>query len=136
MAIYRIVADVVVLVHLTYVAFVVLAALAILVGMVFHWQWVRNFWFRAIHLAMVAVVVIQSVLGILCPLTTLENYLRRQAGAADYPGSFVGYWAHELVFIDAPPWAFTVVYCLFGSLVLGAIFLVPPRQLSWRKGAH
>jgi hypothetical protein len=136
MAIYRLIADVVVLVHLSYVAFVLVAALAILVGMVFHWPWIRNFWFRTIHLVMVALVVIQSVLGILCPLTTLENYLRRKAGVADYPGSFVGYWAHELLFIDAPPWAFTVVYCLFGLLVFAALFLVPPRQLSWRRRAH
>ena len=39
-------ADGVVALHVSYVAFVVLGQLLILAGVVFRWQWVRNFWFR------------------------------------------------------------------------------------------
>ncbi len=130
---YRFLADVVVIAHLAFVAFVILALLCIVIGAWFGWQWVRNLWFRLIHVGMVAVVVIQSILGIACPLTTLEKHLRLRADEAVYPGSFLGHWAHELLFFDAPPWVFTVIYCLFGSLVLVSLFVAPPRWVFSRS---
>jgi MFS superfamily sulfate permease-like transporter len=129
---YRLLADVVVVLHFAYVAFVVLAMAAILLGIVFRWQWVRNFWFRAIHFLMIAVVAVQSVLSILCPLTTLEDFLRGRAGESVRSGSFVGRWAHELLFVEAPPWAFTTIYCLFAAAVLATLILAPPRW-PWAK---
>jgi hypothetical protein len=62
-------ADVVVAVHVAYVAFVVLAVPAILVGGLLGAEWVRNSWFRNTHLAMIAIVVIQSLCGVTCLLT-------------------------------------------------------------------
>jgi hypothetical protein len=76
---------------------------------------------------MIGGVVVQAVLAIECPLTTLENALKRRGGEADYAGSFIGHWAHELLFIEADPWQFTVAYCTFGGLVLLALLLAPPR---------
>jgi len=128
MVLYRFLADMVVLVHATFVAFVVLGMLAILAGIALHWKWVRNFWFRMIHLVAIGVVVAQALAGVLCPLTTLENWLRTQAGQAKYPGSFVAHWVHSLIFFDAPPWVFTVCYCLFGAAVLLLLALAPPRR--------
>jgi hypothetical protein len=125
--IFRLLADAVVVIHLAYVLFVVFALVAILLGAALGWQWIRNFWFRIVHLLMIGVVVVQSVLGATCPLTTLENSLRRGAGQADYAASFIGHWAHELLFIEATAWQFTVAYCTFGGLVLLALLLAPPR---------
>jgi hypothetical protein len=125
--IYRVLADAVVVIHLAYVLFVVFALVAILLGAMFGWRWTRNFWFRIVHLLMIGIVVVQAVLGVMCPLTTLENGLRRSAGQADYAASFIGHWAHELLFIDAEPWQFTVAYCTFGGLVLLALLSAPPR---------
>jgi hypothetical protein len=117
-----------------FVAFVVFGMLAILIGLVLRWGWVRNFWFRVLHLAAIGVVAAQALLGVLCPLTTLENRLRRMAGQETYPGAFVGYWAHRLIFFRAEPWVFTLGYSLFGLAVLGA-FLVGPPRWPWRKVA-
>lgn len=125
--IYRVLADAVVVIHLAYVLFVVFALVAILLGAVLGWRWTRNFWFRLVHLLMIGAVVVQAVLGVMCPLTTLENGLRKSAGEGDYAGSFIGHWAHELLFIEAEPWHFTVAYCTFGGLVLLALLLAPPR---------
>jgi len=127
-AIYGFLADAVVVLHAAYVAFVVLALVAILVGAALGWSWVRNAWFRAIHLAMIAVVALQAVAGILCPLTVLEDWLRRQAGQSVEAGTFIGRWVHELLFVDAPSWAFTTAYCLFAALVAGSWLLIPPRR--------
>jgi hypothetical protein len=129
MVVYRILADLVVLVHGTVVLFVVLGLVAILVGRLLQWQWIRNRWFRGVHLAAIGIVVAQAWAGVVCPLTTLENELRRRAGEATYPGSFIGYWAHELLFFEAPPWVFTTAYTVFGLAVLASMLWAPPR---WR----
>lgn len=127
---YRTLADVVVAAHFGYVSFVVLGLLATLLGVVFRWSWTRNFYFRVIHLVMIGVVVFESILGIICPLTTLENHLRRKAGETAESQSFIADGIHRLMFFTAPPWVFTVVYCLFGAAVLAMFLLAPPR---WPK---
>jgi len=131
---YRFLADLVVVVHGVFIGFVVFGMLLILLGIPLRWRWVRNFWFRTLHFLAIGIVVVQALLGVLCPLTTLENHLRRQAGEATYPGSFVAHWVHELIFYDAPPRVFTISYCLFGAAVLATLLLAPPRW-PWRRGS-
>src|SRR5262249_31586971 len=123
----RVLADVIVIFHVCYVAFVVLGLVAILAGIVFRWGWVRNPWFRGIHLLMIGIVVGESLAGIPCPLTVWEKQLRVNAGQATYPGDFLGYWAHQVLFYRAEPWVFTVIYSLFGLAVVAAFVVAPPR---------
>ena len=120
-------ADAIVIIHALFVAFVVFGMVAIVVGLVLRWGCVRNFWFRVLHLAAILVVAAQAMVGITCPLTVLENHLRRQAGQETYPGAFIGYWAHRLLFFRAERWVFTLAYSLFGLAVLAAFVLGPPR---------
>lgn len=131
MTLYRFLADAVVLVHFAYVAFVVLGMAAILAGIALRWRWVRNFWFRGVHFLMIAVVVAESLCGVLCPLTEWEDRLRELAGEPNEPGSFIGRWTHQLLFFDVPPSVMLVGYCLFGLAVLAAFFLAPPRWPAW-----
>jgi hypothetical protein len=77
-------ADAVLLAHLGIVLFNVGGLLLILAGNRLGWRWVNRWWFRAAHLAAIAVVVGQAWLGITCPLTTLESWLRALAGSAPY----------------------------------------------------
>ena len=58
---YLLAADIVLFVHVMFVFFVVVGLLLIFVGLACGWQWVRNFWFRTIHLAAIGVVVLQSL---------------------------------------------------------------------------
>ncbi len=126
--IYKLAADLVVVVHVGYVSFVILGELLVILGMVCGWEWIRNFWFRWLHLGAIAIVVAESLAGLVCPLTTLEAWLRREAGQSTYRGDFIGHWAHELLFYDAPTWVFTLAYSLFGLLVAGTLWLAPPRR--------
>lgn len=128
--IYRLLADLTVIVHFGYVMFVIIGLLLTLVGGLLGWNWVRNRWFRGLHLAMILVVVLESWAGITCPLTTWEKQLRKLAGQESYQGDFIADWVHDALFIQAEPWVFTVCYSLFGGLVLLALFLIPPR---WRS---
>ncbi|HVW03196.1 MAG TPA: DUF2784 domain-containing protein [Planctomycetaceae bacterium] len=124
---YRTLADVVVVLHAGYVLFVVIGLLVILIGLARGWRSVRNPWFRWIHLAMIGIVVVEALLSFTCPLTTLEDWLRAKAGQNIRSGSFIGRIAHDLIFWNAPPWVFTVSYCLFGVAVLLTFWLAPPR---------
>jgi hypothetical protein len=126
--VYRIAADVVVAAHVAYVAFVVLGLAAIWWGILRNRPWVRNFWFRIVHLTMIVIVVGEAWAGIVCPLTTWENALREKAGQTAYQGDFIATWLHELLFFEAPPWVFTILYTVFGLLVLGTLILAPPQR--------
>lgn len=134
MVTYSLLADLVVIAHATYVSFVLGGLILTLLGTARGWSWVRNFWFRAAHLAAIAIVCAEAVVGIVCPLTTLEQFLREKGGQARYTGSFIGHWVHELIFFEAPPGVLTVCYLVFGSFVVATFLLAPPRW-PWRRPA-
>jgi polyferredoxin len=130
--VYRLLADFVVAIHFAYVAFVLVGAILVLVGALRHWAWVRNFWFRAIHLLMIGVVVGESFCNVLCPLTDWEDQLRELAGETVASGTFIGRLAHWLLFYDIPHSTLVVSYYLFGLAVLLTWLLVPPRW-PWKR---
>lgn len=124
---YRILADIVLLSHVAFVLFVVFGLIFVVCGGILGWRWIRNPWFRVLHLAGIALVVFQVWLGIVCPLTTLENHLRGKAGESTYDGAFVAHWAHRLLFYQAPSWVFVVCYSLFGLAVVVSWIKYRPR---------
>lgn len=85
---YGLLADVVLMLHALFIAFVVFGLLAIVAGWLRGSQWIRNPAFRYTHLLAILFVVAEAWLGIICPLTTLENWLPRQAGEPRYATSF------------------------------------------------
>lgn len=130
---YRHLADTVLVVHALFVAFVIVGQVLILVGLACGWGWVRNIRFRVAHLIAIAIVVAQAWLGVLCPLTILENALRRRAGVAGYEGSFIAHWLHRVIFYEAPGWVFTAVYTAFGILVAFTWWFGRPRRREDRR---
>lgn len=128
MLVYRIAADVVVIVHMLYVLVVVFGLPLIWLGIALGHQWVRNIWLRGIHLAMILIVVGEAWAGITCPLTTWEHTLREWAGQESYRGAFVANLVHDLLFYEAEPWVFTLIYTVFGLLVIGSFLAAPPRR--------
>lgn len=79
---YGLLADLVVLVHLAFVVFVVVGGL-----LVFRWGWVV--W---LHLPSALWGALIELFGWACPLTPLEQWLRRRAGEAGYEGGFVEHY--------------------------------------------
>jgi hypothetical protein len=128
--IYHILADALLLLHILIVVFVVAGLAAIYIGWALAWSWVINPWFRLLHLVTIGIVVLQSWLGVICPLTTWEMSLREQAGDIVYAGSFISHWFQALLYYQAPAWAFTVTYTAFGLLVVASWFAVKPRSFE------
>ena len=75
--VYQIMADGVLLLHVLFVVFVLTGQLLIVLGAYRGWFWIRNWWFRIFHLSAIAIVVAQSWVSLICPLTTLEKKLER-----------------------------------------------------------
>ncbi len=126
---YQWLADGVLFLHVAVVAFVVLGLVLILIGGVRRWRWVRNRWFRFGHLGAILVVVAQAWLGVICPLTTLEMWLREQAGGEGvYTGSFIQHWLQALLYYEAPGWVFVLAYTLFAAVVIVAWWRLPPSR--------
>ena len=125
---YLIVADIILLIHVLFVLFVVFGLLSILAGKIFAWGWVYNFSFRITHLVAIGVVVLQSWLGVICPLTVWEMNLRARAGDSVYEGSFIAHWMQSLLYYRAEEWVFILLYTLFAALVAASWYWVRPRR--------
>ena len=131
---YILAADLILFLHVLFVAFVVIGLILILTGKRQHWSWVRNPWFRTAHLAAIGVVVLQSWLGMICPLTILELELRQRGGEATYTGSFIAHWLEAILYYQAPPWVFALCYTLFGAAVIASWYWVRPHGFDKRSG--
>lgn len=125
-------ADAVAVFHAAYVAFVVLGFGAIIAGGAMKARWARNFWFRIAHLAAMALVLAETIVGMNCPLTVLENRLRVRSGDVGYAGDFLAYWTHRLTFYSWPAWVFGVLY-LGMTAAIGALFVLIPPELHRRR---
>lgn len=123
-------ADIVAIIHLGYVVFVILGFIFIVVGIIFKWRWIRNPWFRILHLAAIIAVAIEAIVGVNCPLTVLEFRLRYPSSPFQARGSFIGRFIDSILFYDAPGWLFTVVYSCFAIAVLITFIMAPPAKKS------
>jgi hypothetical protein len=119
-------ADAVLLLHFLFVVYVVLGLVLILAGGLLRWSWVRNWWFRISHLAAIGVVVLQAWFGMICPLTTMEMSLRREAGDTTYSGAFIAHWLDAILYYQAPAWVFALCYTVFGAVVVMSWIWVRP----------
>ncbi|MGE3775110.1 MAG: DUF2784 domain-containing protein [Gammaproteobacteria bacterium] len=125
---YGLLADAVLLLHFGVVLFVVGGLVLVVAGHRRGWRWVDGWWFRLAHLAAIAYVVLQTWFGQICPLTTLESWLRVRAGAPVYDESFIEHWVRRFLYYDAPSWVFAAAYTAFGLLVVLAWWRFPPRR--------
>jgi hypothetical protein len=128
-------ADAVLVLHAAVVLFVVGGLVLVLVGNGTRkstggprWPWVNRPWFRVLHGAAIATVVLQSWLGITCPLTELEWWLRARAGQALPAQGFIEHWLHRVLFFQAPSWVFGLAYTAFGLAVAATWWRWPPRR--------
>lgn len=117
---HRVLADVVLLLHLLFVAFAVAGGLLAL-----RWRWMPR-----VHLPVLAWAGTVEFTGWICPLTPLENRLRRAGGEAGYAGGFVEHYLLPLLYPEA--------LTRETQLVLGAgllFFNAVVYGLVWRRCA-
>ena len=119
-------ADAILVVHAAFVLFVVGGLLATWIGLALDRPFARNPWFRNLHLAAIAFVVLEAFAGVMCPLTIWEDALRGERTEA----GFIQRWIHAWLFWNWPAWVFTAIYAAFGALVAWTWWRWPPRTRS------
>jgi hypothetical protein len=117
-------ADALLVAHFLIAAFITGGLLLIWLGAAAGWRWVREPWFRLLHLAAIAIVALEGLLGAACPLTLWEDMLR----GGLQPRSFVGRWVQALLYYDAPERLFTALYVFWALATLVTLWLVPPTK--------
>lgn len=114
------IADLLVLLHLAFVAFVVAGGLLVL-------RWPHLAW---VHVPCAAWGAVVSFAGWVCPLTPLENHFRQQAGEAGYSGDFVARYLLPVLYPEG--------LTREAQVVLGALVVVVNTAVyaaAWRR-AH
>ncbi|WNC91570.1 DUF2784 domain-containing protein [Paraburkholderia sp. FT54] len=130
-------ADAVLVAHALLAVFIVSGFIAIWVGAGLRWKWIRQRFFRLVHLLAIVIVATLSLLGIACPLTTLEDWLR--TGSLEPQGltqGFIQRWVSRLLYYDLPAWVFTLLYVAFGLVVVLTWRLIPPENGRYSKSTR
>lgn len=131
---YLLLADGILLIHFALVSFVVLGFIFIWIGYFAKWKFVRNAKFRISHALIMGIVFCESLLGIICPLTEWENYLRIQGGEGQtYQTGFIQEWIQKIMFYDFSEGTFMVLYLLFFALILITFRVIPPDFTKKRR---
>jgi hypothetical protein len=121
--IYRLLADLVLILHAGFVVFVMLGAFLVL-------RWPRIAW---IHVPVVLWGAGIEFLGGICPLTPLENHLRRLSGELGYPGGFIDHYVVSLLYPDGLT---RPIQIAIGTLVLVVNIAVYAWALRRRRSAR
>jgi hypothetical protein len=117
---WRTLADLLVLLHLAFAAFVVF-------GGFLAWKWRRVLF---VHLPALAWGFWVETSGQVCPLTPLENHLRHLAGEAGYQGGFLD---HYLVALLYPPGLTRTDQWVLAALLLAINVVAYGRLLRARR---
>ena len=121
--VYQIRADILVVLHFVFICFVIVGGLLVL-----RWQWLA-----LIHLPVVLWGALVELMSWVCPLTPLENWLRRAAGGQGYSG---GYIEHYLIPIIYPGGLTHEIQMILGGFVIVInviIYTVVFRRYSRRQ---
>ena len=126
----RVLVDIVVTTHLAFIVFVLFGGLLAL-----RWRWIP--W---IHLPAAAWGMSVALAGWLCPLTPIENALRRASGSSGYEGGFIDHYLSPIIY---PAGLTRELQVFFGLLVIAVNLIVyfgvrhraralrtPPRSIS------
>lgn len=121
---YRALADLVVFAHFAFILFVLFGGL-----FAFRWRWAP--W---VHLPTATWGAAVELFGWFCPLTPLENSLRRAGGSAEYSGGFIDHYLMPIIY----PAGLTEAWqLLLGFIVIAlnvAIYLLIWHRIRARKG--
>jgi len=136
---WRVFADFVVVVHFLFVIFMIVGFLFTFAAVVYVYVFRRHGglerffgWcvFRWVHVCGIGFVGLLAVMEKYCPITTLENAIRRQAqNGGQYTGSFIVHYVEKLLYPDLPPLAILIPTILIAVFTLSIFIIRPP----WRE---
>jgi hypothetical protein len=111
--------------HVAVILFNLFGMVAVPLGHWRGWRFVRIRWWRALHLAALAAVAAQALLGRACFLTLWQQALRGMSAGGT---PLIMTWVNRLLFWPLPIWFFAALYVLVFLYVLLLWRLVPPAK--------
>jgi hypothetical protein len=126
-------AEAVLAAHLAIILFNLFGLVAVPLGALCDWRFVRISWWRVLHVLLLAAVAAQAALGRACILTLWQYQL---AGGAARPTPLIVGWVGRLLFWPLPLWVFTLLYALVFGYALALLWLVPPRRGPTPRRLH
>lgn len=127
--IYLFLADLLLTFHIVFVLFIAFGFILTWIGYFLHWSFIRNFYFRLIHLLCMGFVALESITGVFCPFTLWEDQLRHQGGVVEsYHGTFMQHWLHKFLFVDLSFGVLTFVYVTFFLVLVITFWVVRPTR--------
>lgn len=114
---YQAAAEATLLLHFTWILFVMTGALFLR----------RRRRMRLVHLAAVCYSLAIEVVGWICPLTFLEQWLWQQAGRLAYEDAFITHYLEKLIYLQAPQGLLVVLAALLLVVTL-FLYFGPPSK--------
>ncbi len=124
-----IIADAIFAAHVAIILFNLFGLVAVPIGAMCGWRFVRVRWWRVLHILLLAAVAVQALLGRACILTLWQAAL---AGAAQDRAPLIAHWVNRLIYWPLPIWVFAVMYLVVFGYALALLWLVPPRCIATR----
>ncbi|SOB59264.1 conserved membrane protein of unknown function [Pseudodesulfovibrio profundus] len=130
-------ADAILLLHFAIALFLTLGLPAVWLGHFLRWRLIHSRLFRYTHAGIMLFVLVEALLGKLCPLTVWESQLRLNSDDATsgYDQGFIFHWVDRLLFPDIPAWIFPVLYAAYFAAVMATFVLIPvqPNAQTGKK---
>jgi Protein of Unknown function (DUF2784) len=111
--------------HLAIILFNLFGLIAVPLGAVCGWRFVRVRWWRVLHLVLLGTVAVQAIIGRACILTIWQAAL---TGAAGSPTPLIMGWVNRAIYWPLPVWVFAALYLLVFGYALALLWLVPPAR--------
>ena len=114
--------EIVLLFHFFIFLFIIFSFFLIPIGYYQKWEWVKNKYCRLIHLVLMGIIFIETILGFMCPLTILENFLRNDIEINNKITQII----HQIMYWDLPTYQFIILYLLSLLYLIFLWFFIKP----------
>jgi len=116
MMLYRIAADITVILHFLWILFLIFGAF---IGRKYRWV-------KRVHISAIIFALVIQVFGWYCPFTHLEIWLRRMHDPSQsYSGSFIIHYVEKIVYINLSP---KIIIVLTIILAVVSLWIYSPRH--------
>src|SRR5262245_14316606 len=113
--IYRLLADVLIVIHGAYLAFLVIGGF-----LAWRWRWVM--WAHLLAVAWAVPLVVTDAFP--CPLTEAEKWLREQGGSEPYSGGYISHYLEGRLWPEGYTWVVEIVaFSLIAISYIGLLVL-------------
>ena len=116
-------ADIVLILHFFIVIFITVGFFLIPIGYYYDWNWIKSLKLRIFHCGSMFLVTFETLVGITCPLTSIENNLRGMSNNK----SFISFWIEKIIYWDFPTKFFIFLYFIFLGWTLLMWKIYPPN---------